>query len=55
MNEEVWHKIFKQHLKNYYAIHGLASTNIIDEEEKHRLLEKLLDDIITTFHSEVNE
>lgn len=54
MDKEMWHKIFKKHLQNYYAIHGLANTNIIDEDEKHKLLGKLLDDIMTTFDSEVN-
>lgn len=55
MNKLVWHTIFKKYLQNYYAISGLASANIIDEEEKHRLFEKLLNDIMTTFDSEVNE
>lgn len=55
MNEETWHKIFKKYIKNYYAIHGLFNTQIIDENEKHRLLEKLLDNIMTTFECEVNE
>lgn len=55
MNEEVWHKIFKKYLDDYYAIHKLNKDGIIEFELMHTLLSKLLDDIITTFDSEVSE
>lgn len=55
MNEEIWHKIFKKYLDNYCAIQKLNKDGIIEFELMNTLLSKLLDDIMTTFDSEVNE
>ena len=55
MNEKVWHDIFKKYIGDYYAIHTLNIDGIIDEIEKNEMLSKLLDDIMTTFDSEVNQ
>ena len=54
MDEKIWHKIFKQYLDDYYAIHKLNKDGIIEFEHMQTLLSKLLDDIMTTFDSEVN-
>lgn len=54
MDEKVWHKIFKKYLDDYYAIHKLNKDGIIEFEHMQTLLSKLLDDIMTTFDSEVS-
>lgn len=53
MDEKVWHKTFKKYLDDYYAIHKLNKDGIIEFEHMQTLLSKLLDDIMTTFDSEV--
>lgn len=55
MNEEIWHEIFKKYLGDYHAIHKLNKDGIIEFEHMQTLLSKLLDDIMTTFDSEVSE
>ena len=55
MNEELWHKIFKKYLDDYYAIHKLNKDGIVEFEHMQTLLSKLLDDIMTTFDSEINK
>lgn len=55
MNEELWHKTFRKYLDDYYAIHKLNIDGIIELELMYTLLSKLLDDIMTTFDSEINE
>ena len=54
MNKDVWKTIFKNYVANYEAIQRL-SKKIIDEEDTDRLKAKLLDDIICTFRSEVED
>ena len=54
MNKDVWKTIFKDYVANYEAIQRL-SKKIIDEEDTDRLKAKLLDDIICTFRSEVED
>ena len=53
MDEKVWHNIMKKYLESYYSIYNLANNGIIDEMERDNLLKKLIDDIMTTFDSEV--
>ena len=54
METKIWHEIFNKYLDDYYAIHKLNKDGIIDFEHMQTLLSKLLDDIMTTFDSEVN-
>lgn len=55
MNEELWHKIMKEYIKSYESIHHLMDKGILDEDDAPMLFEKLLEDIIITFESEVKE
>ena len=55
MNKEVWHKIFKNYIADFYAIDKLQADKIIDDEETAILKNNLLVDIIKTFESEVKE
>lgn len=52
---EVWKKIFKKYIDDFYAIDKLQADNIIDDEDTAILKNKLLVEIICTFESEVNE
>ena len=55
MSKEVWHKIFKNYIADFYAIDKLKEDEIIDDEETAILKNNLLVDIINTFESEVEE
>ena len=55
MNTEVWNTIIKDYLKSYESIHHLMDREILDEDDAHMLFEKLFEDIIVTFKSEVEE
>ena len=55
MNEEIWHKIMKEYIKSYEAILHLIDKGVLSEDDAPTLFEKLLEDIICTFESEVKE
>ena len=50
---DVWKRIFKDWISCYNSIEQLSSSGIIDEEEDDKLQIKLLDEIIETIRSEV--
>lgn len=52
---DVWKRIFKDYISCYNSIEQLSSSGIIDEEEADKLQIKLLDEIIKTMKSEVEE
>lgn len=52
---DVWKRIFKDWISCYNSIEQLSSSGIIDEEEDTRLQIKLLDELIGTMRSEVEE
>lgn len=52
---DVWKRIFKDWISCYNSIEQLCSSGIIDEEEESRLQIKLLDELIETMRSEVEE
>lgn len=52
---EVWKNIFKKYIDDFHAIDKLHSDGIIEDEDTHKLKNKLLVDIICTFESEVGE
>lgn len=53
MNEEIWHKIMKEYIKSHKAIKHLMDKGVLCEDDAPALFEKLLEDIIITFESEV--
>ena len=53
MNEKIWHDIFKKYVACYDAIAKLQENDIADSELTDQLYFNLLEDIITTFKSEV--
>lgn len=53
--DEVWIRMFKGWLKSYEAIETLAGENMLEDDEYLSLRGKLLNDIIVTVESEVNE
>lgn len=54
MNEEVWHKIFKDWIESYKAIDTLYRNDVItDLSEADKLKYNLLEEIIETVKSEV--
>ena len=55
MNTDVWNTTIKDYLKSYESIHHLMDRGILDEDDTPMLFMKLLEDIITTFESEVKE
>lgn len=55
MNEEVWHKIFKNYIADFDEINKLQADKSIDDRETAILKNNLLVDIIKTFESEVNQ
>lgn len=52
---DVWNRIFKEWISCYNSIEQLSSSGIIDEEEESELQIKLLDELIETMRSEVEE
>lgn len=55
MNEKTWHRIFKDFIECYEAIHVLVHRNIADNETCDELRANLLENIIETFKSEVED
>lgn len=53
MDKRIWGDIFKKYLGCYEAIGKLQENDIADSEITDQLYFNLLDDIITTFKSEV--
>lgn len=53
MNEKLWHDIFKKYVGCYDAIAKLQEYDIAESETTDQLYFNLLEDIITTFKSEV--
>ena len=52
---EVWKAIMTNYIKDYEAICTLHDDAIIDNEGAAKLQKRLLDEIIVTFKSEVQE
>lgn len=52
---EVWRDIFKKYITSYEAIKTLNKNDIMDRDDVVLYEGKLLDDIIETFKSEVEE
>ena len=52
---ETWHKILKRYIEDYEAIKTLYKSSILDEEETSRCEHTLLESIIDTFRSEIEE
>lgn len=52
---EVWKNIFKENIRCYEALRTLREYEIMDEEEITMYELKLLDEIIETMKSEVEE
>lgn len=52
---DVWKRMFKEWISCYNSIEQLSSSGIIDDEEELKLQIKLLDEIIETMRSEVEE
>lgn len=55
MDEKVWHTIMKEYIKSYEAIKHLTDKGVLCEDDAPALFKKLLEDIIVTFESEVEE
>lgn len=56
MNEKVWHDIMKEYIQSYECIKFLHDKGVLDYEDEYlKLLTNLLDSIIATFESEVEE
>ena len=55
MDEKVWHKIMKEYIKSYESIAHLIDRGILSEDDAPDILQKLIEDIICTFKSEVEE
>lgn len=55
MDKDMWYSIMNDYLKSYEAIHQLLDKGILNEDDAPMLFEKLLEDIIVTFKSEVEE
>lgn len=55
MNEEVWRKIMKEYIKIYDEITHLNEREIIIGDDAVQIWMNLLEDIICTFKSEVEE
>lgn len=52
---DVWINMFKEWNSCYNSIEQLSSSGIIDEEEELKLQIKLLDELIETMRSEVED
>lgn len=52
---EAWKRIFIDYISCYEAIQILFKNNVIDDEMEDELELKLLNDIIATFRSEVED
>lgn len=52
---DVWERIFKDWISCYNSIEQLSSSGIIDEDENTELQVKLLDEMIETMRSEVEQ
>lgn len=52
---DVWKNIFKDWISCYNSIEQLGTSGIVDDEEYDRLQIKLLDEIIETMRSEVED
>lgn len=54
---EVWKRIFKDYIESHKAIETLKTNYILDEdnEEYSKLKMRLLDEIIETFKSEIED
>lgn len=52
---EVWKRIFTEYIESYNAIDTLERNGIIDEEDTDKLRLKLLDEIIETMRSEIDD
>ena len=57
MNEAVWKRIFRSYIETYKAIEILKINRVLDEDDEDYLRLKmcLLDEIIETFKSEVED
>ena len=53
--EKIWRKIMKDYIKSYEAIKHLNNRGIISDDEVVHVLMNLIEDIICTFKSEVEE
>lgn len=52
---EVWQRIFKDYIESYNAIETLKKNEILNEDDYQELKICLLEDIIITFKSEVED
>ena len=55
MNKEQWYKIFRDYIKSYESIMHLTDRGILSEDDVPGILQNLIEDIICTFRSEVEE
>lgn len=55
MKEELWHGIMNEYIKSYESIIHLNRMGILNDDAYIPMIQKLLDDIIITFKSEVVE
>lgn len=55
MNKEQWYKIFRDYIKSYESIAHLIDRGILSEDDAPDILQNLIEDIICTFKSEVEE
>ena len=53
MDEKMWHRIFKKYIDSFEAIKTLKINNLIDEDLCQEMQAQLLDDIVVTLKSEV--
>ena len=55
MREELWHEIMNEYIKSYESIMHLNRMGFLNDDVYISMIQKLLDDIIITFKSEVVE
>ena len=53
MDEKMWHRIFKKYIDSYEAIKTLKINNVIDEDLFQEMQVQLLEDVVVTLKSEV--
>lgn len=55
MKEDLWHGIMKEYIESYESIMHLNRMGFLTDDDYVSMIQKLLDDIIITFKSEVVE
>ena len=55
MDEKMQHRIFKKYIDSYEAIKTLKVNNVIDEDLCQEMQVQLLDDVVVTLKSEVDD